>query len=197
MIRLGLPVCDNSAFLKLLETRILGATIAAGFILATLPSVLAEPSSLNVHLILVGSVSLQEGLAIQSILTLAFLIVFALIDLCVMHWLAFGRQEWAVFAYRLNSVWAPLPFVLGTGSYLLLLIGRALPALADSLLQRINSFLLLGFAFAIAGAILIEEGFTGRSRNLRSYLPLLLLGLLPYLVIFLMVLVAPVGWHLF
>ncbi len=171
----------------------LGATIAGGFILATLPSVLAEPSSLNVRIILVGSVSLQEGLVILSILTLLFLIVFAVIDLCVMHWLAFGRQEWAVFAYRLNSVWAPLPFVYGTGSFLLLLTGRALPVLADLLLQRINPFLLLGFAFFIAGAILVEDGLSGTGRSLRSYLPLLLLGLLPYLVIFLIVLVAPVG----
>ena len=190
---MGTPVCDNSAFLKLLETRILGATIAAGFILSTLPSVLAEPSSLDVRIFLIGKISLQEGLVIQSILTLAFLIVFALIDLSVMHWVAFGWQEWAVFAYRLNSVWAPLPFVLGTGSYLLLLIGRALPVLADWLLQRINSFLLFGFAFAIAGAILIDEGFranTTSTRNLRSLCALTVLGLLPYLVIFLMALSA-------
>jgi hypothetical protein len=190
---MGIPVSDNNAFLKLLETRILTVTIAAGFILTTLPSILAEPSNLDVRIILIGRISLQEALVIQSILTLLSLVIFAVIDLSVMHWLAFGRQEWAVFAYRLNTVWAPLPFVFGTGSFLLLLIGRALPALADSLLQRINTFTLLGFAFCMAGAILLEDGLSGRGRNLRSYLPLILLGLLPYVAIFLLAWIAAIG----
>jgi len=153
-------------------------------------------SNLSVRYYFLGMIPLTEALVVQSVITLAFLFMFALVDLMVLHWLAFNKQSWAIFAYRVNTIFAPLPFVLGTGTVLVFSAANVLPLeLANSLLTKVsNPLIMLSFALFISGVTFIEQGRT-TERSLRSNLGIFAIGTAPYIVFVVVVWLVSTGWR--
>jgi hypothetical protein len=197
---------EHDAFLKLLESRILFVSVVAGFILTNLSLSLAQTTStdpalpsLPACITYMGYVTISTALVVHSILALTLLLFFAAIDLMVIHWLAFNKLNWSLFAYRTNTVFAPFPFVLGVGSVIAFTSARILPqALANSLLHEIqNPFRLFGLACCIGAVMILEQvlGFGDYQKSQMHHnwrdMEFAVFGFLPYIVYFVILIAAP------
>jgi hypothetical protein len=169
---------DKTILVKLLESRILATTVVGGFVLTNLSLVRApsEPETLMLHYPLIGFTTLTIALGLQSVFTLCMLLVFGALDLATLHWLAFNKPNWAISAYRFNSIFSPLPFVLGGGNVLVFSILRALPIdISQNILMRsTNPLIMLSLSGLITGAIFVE----GSIKSPREIAPLTLIVLI-------------------